>query len=167
MIFNACLFLLITGLAVTIKLQERELPGSPPIREAQQRVDQIIKEERQSETEASRSLSNFGKKNIFDDLIPMPTPTVPPPTPTPAPPSCDELTQYWKCNAVLKGIAMFQNLKTNKEFTLQSGQFQPEVFRGKEYKIYLESTNFKKFTATVVAKEGDKEVCRRTFDMFE
>ncbi len=165
-IINIVLFLAIIGLSVYIITQERILPGEPPVKQAQKRVDQLITRSEERGELAQAELEVLDEKNIFDSLIPIPTPT-PAPTPTPQPPpDIEEVTQYWKLSFVFKSMASFQHIKSQEEFTIKVGERQQETWKGKTVPVYLDSIDRKNWSATIMINEKGV-VQKRTFRMFE
>lgn len=166
MLVNIILFAAIVGLSAMIITEQREIPGEPPIEELQELVKKEVAERKGNNTVGNSKLKSLGTVNMFDDLVPRPTPS-PTPPPTPVPPvKPEELTQYWKLNGVLPSFATFQNIKTNQDITIRVGESVNENYRGKDIPVFLESTDFKKFTATIMIKEGGI-VQKRTFKLFE
>lgn len=164
-LLNIILFVAIVGLSAMIITEQREVPGEPPIEELREIVKEEIEKGRQNPA-GNSNLKSLGTVNMFDDLVPKPTPS-PTPPPTPVPPvKPEELTQYWKLNGVLPSFATFQNIKTNVDITIKVGESVNENYRGKDIPVFLESTDFKKFTATIMIKEGGI-IQKRTFKLFE
>lgn len=165
-LLNIILFVAIVGLSAMIITEQREIPGEPPIDELKRIVKEEVDKGKENNTVNNSSLRSLGTVNMFDDLVPKPTPS-PTPPPTPVPPvKPEELTQYWKLNGVLPSFATFQNIKTNVDITIKVGESVNENYRGKDIPVFLESTDFKKFTATIMIREGGI-IQKRTFKLFE
>lgn len=165
-IFNCVVFVLFLTLSVYILMQERQLPGEPPVKEAQREVLAMVVREGERVDDTEERLPNLGKRNVFETILPLPTPT-PAPTRTPDPgPHINEVTDTWKLSVAFRDFATFQDIKTQQDFTLKLGESKPVEFKGKEYRVMLESIDSKKFSATIMMKNLIGEEQRKSFKMF-
>jgi hypothetical protein len=160
---NAILFVVIAAIALIIIVEERTLPGKPPVAELQARVEQELANTATDTGPQAAELPNFGKVNLFETVVPLPTPTPPPPkTPVP-PPDIREITEFWRLSGALSTMAVFQDTKTKQDFTLKKGEYREEKFKGRDYKIYLKSLTKLKNATVMVTIDG--QVQERIIDM--
>lgn len=163
---NGILFLGILALSVIIITEERYLPGEPPIKEVKRQVTELIEADRSNLQSSGGNYESFGKVDMFETIIPLPTRT---PTPTPEPPKpprIEQVTEYWKLSFVFKSMATFQDIKTQEEYTIKVGDKRDQDYKGKTYGIYLDSVDRKNWSCTILMNDMG-EVQKRTFRMFE
>jgi len=156
--FNAGLFVLIAGLALSVILEERKLPGRPPLEALESAVTEAMSHEARNATTESNEFTNLGTVNLFDTVVPAPTPT-PQPSPTPVPPpDIREVTEFWRLVGPMSKFAVFQDTKAKQDFTLKVGEFREERFKGQIYKVYLKSiVRMKSATVEMVVEEKRQE----------
>jgi hypothetical protein len=119
-LLQAVLLLAIVGIGSAWFLSE---PGTPDVRGID--IDHGAMDDRRTTTTVVAETSrwpNLGQKDIFQPLIPPPTP--PPRTPRPPQklPPIQTMLNGWSINYVLKDSANFEDKRTKESFTLKLGE---------------------------------------------
>ncbi|MBI1290396.1 hypothetical protein GC173_04040 [bacterium] len=154
---NAALFAIIAALALSIILEERKLPGRPPIDALEDTVTQAMANDARNGQAESSEFAHLGTVNIFETLVPQPTPTqTPAPTPPP-PPDIREVTEFWRVVGPMSKFAVFQDTKSKQDFTMKIGEFREERFKGQIYKIYLKSIDKMKSATVELVVDGKRQ----------
>lgn len=154
---NAALFTLIVFLAAFVVTADREVPAVPDLAWLENAQGPAANP---TGGVAETRYPNFGRKRVFDTLIPLPTPT-PTPVPTPEPdPDLEQAVGQWSCTGVLRSMALFEDASTKEEFQIKVGETREASNRGKRMIVTLESTDMRSFSA-VLTYRGPSGVVQR------
>lgn len=148
MMVNIGIFVVIVGLAALIMTAERTVPGTPDL--SFLRGEQAAAGLDASGALAAADYPNFGKRPIFDTIVPIPppTPTIPP-TPPPDP-DLKQAIQDWRVQGVIRGMALMSDAKTRAEWQMKVGDTYPAQVGPTRIDVRLESVNLRNFAATLV-----------------
>lgn len=167
---NAGVFLVIALVALLTMTEKYEVPAPPPMDIIERHLENIGTDGGRRIIQRQSQFRNFGRKNIFTALIPIPTPT-PTPLPTEPPdPPLDEAIKQWAIKGLLKGIVLIEDPRTRDEFHMDmddpSTITKTVRFKNEDMVIQLESIDDINMTATFsyTGRRGKQTVTRGMFE---